>query len=170
MFLCTCIPYSIHVQINIKSTCSLVFLLFSAYMYNVQCTMYMNMCNVHVHEHVCNVHVHILVPLPASSLYLVPIACRSITLPSVMQWHELSHLQMEPTLRSSCLGMIVTVSPSMDRTLPCRCMRSPSHTSTTSPGRSGWDLLSRLLEPTGGREGGRGLLHCMYVHAAGKGL
>ena len=95
-------------------------------------------------------------------LYLVPTFTPSLLTCSTHCLHwlcklcidaELSYLQMEPTLRSSCLGMTVTVSPSMDRTLPCRCMRSPSHTPTTSPGRSGWDLLSRLLEPTGGGRG-----------------
>lgn len=45
-----------------------------------------------------------------------------------------------PTLRSSCLGMMVILLPSTLRILPCRLMSSPSHTSTLSPG---WKLCSR---------------------------
>lgn len=44
------------------------------------------------------------------------------------------------TLRSSCLGIMVILLPSTLRTLPCRLMSSPSHTSTLSPG---WKLCSR---------------------------
>ena len=39
-------------------------------------------------------------------------------------------------IRSLCLGIIMTISPSMLMTLPCECTNCPSHTSTISPGAS----------------------------------
>ena len=62
------------------------------------------------------------------------------------------------TCKSSWLGCTVTTSPSTPTTFPCRCISSPSHTSTTSPGASTPDTLppDRLVFTAGEGRGRKG--------------
>ena len=61
------------------------------------------------------------------------------------------------TVSSSCLGIIMTASPLIERTFPCKLTRLPSHTSTISPG---WRAAAPALLPLTNGERERNV----YVH------